>query len=76
MITTMIASFCPEKLSGKLAHPRHIPVSVKQQLLLCKPRPCNLSTETALQPLIWYFEGQIAHFSSYPEECFFPQTPV
>ena len=53
-----------------------IPVSVKQTLLFCEPLPCNPAAETALQPPIWCCSSQYSQGLSYPEECFFSQTPV
>ena len=54
------------------AIPLHVlPVSVKHALLLCKHFPCNPAAGTAVQPLMWRFEGQSSHLSASPEECSF-----
>ena len=40
----------------------------EQTFLLCNP--CNPAADTALQPLIWCFEGSFSQTSSSPEELF------
>ena len=41
------------------------------------PLPCNPEAETALQPLIWHFEGLSFRVKYFLEECFLlSQTPV
>ena len=46
-----------------------IPVSEKKYLLL-EPLPCNLSADTAFQPLIWHSEGLSCQGFSFLEACF------
>ena len=43
----------------------------EETLLLCQPLPCSPAAGTALQPLIWCFEGPSSPGSSSPQECFF-----
>ena len=50
---------------------RVLPVSLKQQLLLREPWPCNQGAETAIQPQIWCSHSWFSNLSSYPEECLF-----
>ena len=47
------------------------PVSVKRNVLLREPWPCNPAAETAIRPLIWCFESWLSRVPFSPEECFF-----
>ena len=33
--------------------------------------PCDLSAESALQAMIWYFQSYYSDVYYFPEECFF-----
>ena len=43
-------------------------------LLLWEPLPCNLSSETALQPLVWHSEGLSSQGYFFPEGGSFTET--